>query len=285
MDEPVVEQREPAGEATPAPAKPWYLREIRPDRRVFGIGRPVRIFMVITIPLILLYSVTCKPLWCLGWRYPFYAMSNFMPVRSASGQWHPGAAWIRAKDIRIYSEGAVGAAKQLVAVRDMQGLVDELGLDITVTAHAMPEDARRDLDAATVKQEGKYRLDFQRLMALRLEHRGQRYAEIFLTGMEFADNPIIQGKALCGAGLVALRMGRTDNVVRHEGAHLLGYDKHDDFPYYIVGYRESWLPEARDTMMMFSSTANRALSPRAKDALHHLWIGLEKRHGVRYFKR
>ncbi len=285
MDEPIVEQREPGDEETPTQAKPWYLREIRPDRRVFGIGRPVRIFMAITIPLIILYSVTWKPLWCLGWRYPFYAMSNFMPVQSASGKWYAGADWIRAKQIRIYSEGAVGVAKQQVALRDMQGLVDELGLDITVTMQSMPEDARRDLDAATVKQDGKYRLDFQKLMALRLAHRGQRCAEIFLIGTEFSDNPIIQGKALCGAGLVALRMGRTDNVVRHEGAHLLGYDKHDDFPYYILGYRENGLPEARDTMMMFSSTSNRELSPRAKDALHNLWLGLEQRHGVRYFKQ
>jgi hypothetical protein len=149
----------------------------------------------------------------------------------------------------------------------------------------LPADARKDIEAATVKQGAKFRLDFQKFTALRLEHRGQQYGELLLTAAEFADDPVVQGKALCGAGVVVLRMARADNVVRHEGAHLLGYDKHDDFPYYVFGYQEGWMPEARSTMMMYSSTTQRDLSPRAKDALHYLWLGLEERQKMGYLKR
>jgi hypothetical protein len=274
-------------DASPAkPVVPWYQQEVQLDPRVFGIGKTVKRFLAITLPLISLYCVSIKPVWQLGWRVPFYAMSNFMPVRSASGQTFAGAVWFRGKEIRIYREEVIGPYKQQQAVADMEQLIDDLGLDFTVKAMPLPEDAKADLDAATVREGTNYALDFQKLTALRLDHRGQQYAEIFLTGMKFAESGA-QGKTFCGAGIVALRPSSNplDNVFRHEGAHLLGYDKHDDFPFYVIGYPEFWIPDSRDTMMMHDSAINHELSPRAKDALHYLWIGLQERDGIAYFKR
>jgi hypothetical protein len=71
---------------------------------------------------------------------------------------------------------------------------------------------------------------------------------------------------------------------RHEGTHLLGYDKHDDMPFYVIGYREHLIPSARNTLMMLMPKESSMLSPRARDALIYFWRGMEKMSGRRYFK-
>lgn len=267
-----------------ASAVPWYKREIKLNPKVFGISKPVRVLLWIALPLIILFCVTCVPFWRLGWRIPFYGMSNFMPVRTVSGRWLSGAAWFRGKEIRLYRVDAIETLKLTEAVQDMQGLADELNLNFTIKGLPLPDDARRDLQAATVGSGYNARIDFEKFTALRLEHRGEQYAEMFLVNKGFADSSA-EGMTLCGSGIAVLHMARRDNLVRHEGTHLLGYDKHDDFPFYIVGYKEDWLPEGRDTMMMLRSINNRRLSSRAKDALYYLWLGLQERQKIQYFKR
>lgn len=71
---------------------------------------------------------------------------------------------------------------------------------------------------------------------------------------------------------------------RHEGTHLLGYDKHDDLPWYVIGYPESWNPQDRNTLMMLLPKPSSELSERGRDALINFWKGMETMSGRQYFK-
>lgn len=275
----------PEPEATPPPAVPWYLREVKLDPRYFGIGKPMRIFLAITLPLIFLHAFTFKALWCLGWQYPFYCMSDFVPVCSAKGKWLAGGEWTRSKEIRVYGGEGTSDLQVVRAATYMQELVDELGLDFTVAAMSLPDDARRSLRVATTVRDGVPRLNFNKYTALRLDDRRNEYGEMFIIGERFTD-PIAEGMTHFRAGIVAMRVTnrRPEVIVRHEGVHLLGYDKHDDYPFYILGYDEFEIPELRVTLMMFRTSTETELSARAKDALHYFWVGMEQRHRERYFR-
>jgi hypothetical protein len=282
-----MDERQEADVPAAAPPVPWYLREVTFDRRIFGIGMPMRIFLAIYLPLLFLNAFTWKPLWCLGWRVPFYAMHDFLPVRASSGKWLAGGAWTQSKEIRIYAMPEVAPEKLQHARREMQGLVDELGLDFTVRTMPFPAEAKKSLEASCVVRAGVSYLDFNQFASRRLDDRGQRYAEIFLTYQRFAKPTWAEGMTRFPAGLVVLHPSpRLDRViVRHEGAHLLGYNKHDDLPYYILGYTETRIPDKRVSLMMLRNATARDLSPRAKDALHYFWVGLEERQHRGYFKR
>jgi hypothetical protein len=102
----------------------------------------------------------------------------------------------------------------------------------------------------------------------------------------FRDPSWAWGLSEFSSGLAALQQDQTNVALgRHEGAHLIGYMRHDDdAPVMIFGYRESWPPRGRDTLMMLLPTASDALSERAHDALINFWRGMETRDQQRYFR-
>jgi hypothetical protein len=193
---------------------------------------------------------------------------------------------VRSKEIRVY--GAPGVKPQLVSAcaAGVKSLVDELGLDFAVRAVPLPEDARTDYQESAVTQNERRFFDFDRFEARRLAHRRQRYGEMLISADPFLSPSFINGLAYFPAGLSVAYgnpvVGAT--TARHETGHLLGYDRHDDSPWWILGYAEAWYPEARQTLMVFNHTASQALSPRARDALCCFWQGEEGRCHVRFFR-
>jgi hypothetical protein len=266
-----------------APAKvPWY--SLNPKHLRFS--KFTQVFLLITLPaLLLLKCVTIKPLWCLGWRVPLYGYAQFFPVKDSTGLFHAGGAWTRSKRIRVYAAPTLDYRDVEVTVQGLRMMADELGLDFTVVKDA-PADGLADIAACRViDKAGEPHFDFDHFMALRLAHRGDQYGEMILTDDYFVDPDWAWGLTYFPAGVSVLQSAHAGTeLARHEGAHLFGYDKHDDSPWYILGYREDPRPLHRNTLMMLNPTPSDALSPRARDALANFWRGMEDRDHVRYRK-
>ncbi|HEY3417719.1 MAG TPA: hypothetical protein VGM23_12620, partial [Armatimonadota bacterium] len=124
-----------------------------------------------------------------------------------------------------------------------------------------------------------------RFMELRLDDRGMRYGEMVVVAAPFTDPSWAHGISVFSTGVAVLQDNYGDvSLGRHEGAHLIGYDYHDDQPWYILGYAEDSVPLRRDTLMMLMPTENQELSPRARDALLAFWHSLEKLQRTTFFK-
>lgn len=262
---------------------PWYARRV--NLRALRLGKFTRIFLAITLPLIILYSFSIKPLWQFGWRVHFYGISNSFPVHTASGKWVAGGAWMRSREIRVY--GVPGVEPKVVhgAVAGLTSLVDELGLNLTVREVPTPADVPAQYRAAQVLENGKSSFDFERFSRLRLDAHGGRYAELVVVNVPYRGAFWAVGMAECRTGLATVQTvrvpGTLTSLVRHECVHLLGYNRHDDFPYYVFGYPEDWWPDARQTLMHPKSFASDRLSPRARDAVLNYWRGATERVGMR----
>jgi hypothetical protein len=268
-------------EATPpTPKVPWWKQEIKiSEKRSFS--KFTRWLLIITLPFILLNLFSVKPLWEVGWRTRLYCLSNLFPVRSASGAKFAAGAWMPSKRIVVY--GAPGVKDDAIAEahEGMRKITEEIGLDVTVERTSPSPEALASLQAATSETS----FDFDTFMKRRLDDRGSQYAEMVVVNRPFTDPDWAWGLAYFPPGLAVLQEGKTDiNLGRHEGAHLLGYDKHDDeLPWIIFGYQEALIPGDRDTLMMLLPKSRNTLSPRAHDAIVNFWRGAE-RDGRRYFK-
>lgn len=231
------------------------------------------------------YAFSVKPLWQFGWRTHLYCPEQFFSVKSAMGKSFRGGDWVTSRHILVY--GAPGTNAKLVreAAEGMRSMVDELHLDITVTLVHTPSDAACSLDAAT-RNKGKsnQQFDLDDFIAHRLDDRGMRFAEMVVVDAQFTDPVWAWGLTDFRSGTSVLQQqDMSRELARHEGTHLLGYDRHDDLPYYVFGYPEGFLPSERATLMMLLPKNSSQLSPRAHDAVINFWRGLEtnKRH---YFK-
>jgi hypothetical protein len=266
------------------PNVPWWKREIKlAEKRPFS--KFTRWLLIITLPFILLNLFTVKPLWELGWRTRFYCLDNLFPVQSASGVKYAAGAWASSKRIVVY--GAPGVSEDAItkAYDGMRAIVDEVGLDLRVERISPPADALASLQAATARGGEAPGFDYNKFMARRLDDRGAAYAEMVLMQVPFIQSGRILGLSNFASGLAVLREHRTGtDLASHEGAHLLGYSRHDDeMPYFIAGYSEALIPMERDTLMMPLPSTNSTLSPRAHNAIVNFWRGYE-RDGRRYFK-
>ncbi|HOF87300.1 MAG TPA: hypothetical protein PLZ36_04215 [Armatimonadota bacterium] len=264
------------------PEVPWYTvnpRHLRFSKFtwwVIGLG----------FPLILLFTVSIKPLWCWGWHAPFYSYAHFLPVADAAGRRHRGGEWVRAKEIIVYGMPGTDPRDVQITADGLQDLVNELNLDFTVRLVEAPPKAVESWRAAlTPGAGGEKRFNMDRFEARRLAERQMQYGEMVLIDAEFTNPTWAWGLSSFRSGISVVRAPHCGIALsRHEGAHLLGYDRHDDMPLYIIGYREGAIPALRDTLMMLKPTSSMALSDRAFDALHAFWLGLEDRHGTQYFR-
>lgn len=278
---PTDDQTTPATE--PMPASPWY--SLNPKHIRFS--KFTWWFLAVASVVLLLNFVSIKPLWQWGWRTRIYCFTQFYPVRSDKGIAYPGGAWLRSKTIHVYCAPDADPALAETCAQGLRGLVEELGLDIDVQAIPLSPEAKRSLEASLVKRgDGSMTFDTDRFDKLRLDDRGDDYGEMVVIGsMDFRDPDWAWGLTDFASGIAVLREEVTTiDLARHEGAHLLGYDKHDDMPAYILGYREDWNPQARNTLMMLLPKTDSALSDRARDALLAFYRGQETRTGQRFFR-
>ncbi len=260
---------------------PWYSLHPRHLR----FSKFTWYFLAIAGVIILLYTVSVKPLWQYGWRVGLYGFSQYWTQTSTRGKKIPGGSWTRTRTILVYGEPGVKAATVRQAAEGLSGLIAELHLSLTVRVVSAPVDACAALKDATITTTaGTAAFDLDRFIAHRLDDRGDRFGEMVVVHAPFTDPPWAWGLTYFPCGIAALQEDHTDyNLGRHEGAHLIGYDKHDDMPLYIIGYAENPIPTNRDTLMMLLPMGSNTLSPRARDALRNFWRGLEHRHGMRYF--
>ena len=266
-------------DSAPAPV-PWYAFTSTSQ----GFSKATWRFLAVAGVILLGCLVTVKPLWQLGWRHHVICAWEFYAVKSASGKTFPGGGWVRGREIRVYGAPGVTSDHVLAAADGLASLVKELGLHITVKAVPPSADALASLQAAVKQTKNGPAFDLDTFIDRRLDDRGQRFAEMIVVKQPFTDPDWAWGLTRFPEGVAALQEERTDPALgRHEGAHLLGYDKHDDMPWYILGYPEDPIPDNRDTLMMLLQKKSDALSARARDALHYFWLGEEEREKMRFF--
>lgn len=268
----------------------------------------------IALPIIILGTVSAKPLWQWGWRVGLYGYADFLPVTDNAGKRYAGGDWALAKRIVVYSlpknvmalpdatpsfneppktPAASLPAYDFVDPRDvsetadgLRSLITELNLDIEVDVLNKPPQGALDAwRAAMVNGNGGTRFDMDRFESIRLGQRGMKFGEMVIIDTTFANPDWAWGLTTFRSGASVLQASHCGaSLGRHEGAHLLGYDKHDDMPLYIIGYGENLIPTSRNTLMMLNATESDALSERAADALDNFWQGMEDRHHTRYFR-
>jgi len=272
---------QPEEQSAPAPL-PWYAIDLKQQRfskftwRFLAVAGVVLFFCVFSI----------KPLWQFTWRHHLNCFSEFYSVKSATGKSYPGGAWVRSKKIIVY--GAPGVSKMSVAsvASGLEGLVTELGLDITIKTVPLPDDARASLQAAQKQTGDGTSFDYDAYLARRLDDRGERFGEMVVVNQTFVDPNWAWGLTRFSEGVAVLQAEKADvSLGRHEGAHLIGYDLHDDMPWYIFGYPENFNPQDRDTLMMLLPKKSDQLSDRARDALLNFWHGEEDREKLTFFTK
>jgi len=244
-----------------------------------------KVFLLLALPIVLLSVVSVKPLWQWGWRVPVYAYAQFGTVTSAQGKKFPSGAWTQGRRLLVYGAPKVDAKSVALAADGLRSMVRELGLKLSVEELAVPpKGAAAALQVATAASRG-LSFDFDAFEQRRLDDRGMQYAEMVVVPAQFKDPSWAWGLTNYPAGLSVLQQGETSrDLGRHEGTHLLGYDKHDDMPLYVFGYREGWVPAERNTLMMLLPKTSDALSDRAHDALLNFWRGKEAREHEKYLE-
>jgi len=260
---------------------PWY--SLHP--RLLHLGKWTWWLIACAAVLYFFYTCSFKPLWQIGWRTHLYCREQFDPVESATGKKFRGGDWVTSRKILVYGAPGVKAREVRKAADGMRSIVDELHLNLSVQMVSTPPDAARSIAAATTNK-GKIaaRFDQNKFIARRLDERGMMFAEMVVVDAHFADPEWAFGLADFPSGVAVLQKSvTTPELGRHEGTHLLGYDRHDDFPYYVFGYPEGWYPAGRATLMMLRPMGSPQLSPRARDAVINFWRGLETKKR-RYFK-
>lgn len=259
---------------------PWYTLNPKHIR----LSKFTRWFLIILGPIFLLNLISIKPLWQFGWTHYLYSMHNYLPLRAENGVWYAGGAWVTSRTIVVYGAPGVSPARTELAANALRGLVQELKLDMTVRSIPIPRDAEASLHSCLVRKEGEELFNYSHFIALRLRDRGSRYAEVVIIRQPIKELTIAQGMTLHPPGICVLHEEVTDSsLARHEGAHLLGYDKHDSLPFWVIGYPEAFNPNGRDTLMTLTPSNSEALSPRAKDALIAYWRGLERQRHQKFF--
>jgi len=271
-------------ETSPTPPRvPWY--SLNPKHLRFS--KFTWWFLGIAGTIILFSLVTAKPLWIWGWQTHLYCASQLGPVKSASGKTFKSGAWAKAKRIVVYGAPGIDEGRLELAYIGMRDIVNELGLDFTVESIPLPKDAEASITASVVRNpNGTESFDFDIFVSRRLDDRGDQFGEMVVVDCEFADPSWAFGLTSFADGVAVLQqpMVSDDGLGRHEGTHLVGYDKHDDVPFYILGYRENLVPQNRDTLMMLLPKPSNELSPRARDAVINFWKGMERMSGRKYLK-
>ena len=280
VNEAVTVQDKEGAQEVPSEKVPWYTLNPRHLRFNKWSWR----FLGVALVLFFCYGFNIKPLWQLEWRTHLFCLEQFASVKSAAGKTFKGGDWVNSREILVY--GAPGVQESLVAqaADGMQSIVKELHLDLHVRQVPAPADALRSLAAATIHNSRvESHFDLDKFMERRLDDRGMRYAEMVVVDAQFKDPDWAWGLTYFPTGTAVLQASETTRTLaRHEGTHLLGYDRHDDMPWYVFGYPEVPLPAQRDTLMMLLPKKSDQLSSRAHDAVVNFWRGMETG-GKHYF--
>lgn len=260
--------------ATPV-RMPWYTL----DPRKIGRTRFTRALII----GLLLVSFSVVPFWRLGWYWPLYAASNFVPQRDARGHWRAAWRWVESKEIRVYQAPGTqrGSAEDVAA--GVKELLRDTGMAFTVTVLPLPPEVLAAYRDSLLNKGGESQLSYtalcRRLISLR---ENDPHADMLVIDEPLAECWWAHGIADIATGTAVLRDMHADaHLGKHESAHLLGYRMHDSLPLFVFGYRGEGMPWSRDTLMMINGKSS-DVSPRTRDALRYFWRGMERRTGRKY---
>lgn len=254
----------------------------KPPRR-----RSARRLLVLILVAVCLPSFSVAPLWRLLWRWPVYSAGNRLAVRDTRGVKRPAWRWIEGRAIRVYVLPHLRETDAIAAAEDMRSLLQDAGLDLSVEARAMPPELleawRASLREKTLDGRRVTHVSFRALESRLCELRdGDPHADVFVVDVPVEECEWAQGMASFRSGLCFLQRANLNrHLARHEVCHLVGYMQHDNFPIFVLGYPWEGWPWQRNTLMMLLGTEDR-LSPRARDALHAFWRGMENRTGRKF---
>ena len=190
--------------------------------------------------------------------------------------------------------------------RGVRAMVEEIGLDFTVTVRPLPEPlARAYADSLVTPRSRKSGQPERYISFTRLEkqviamHARDPHADVLVTEEPMRECWWAHGMASFNSGFaICLSQHASFHLGKHETGHLLGYLFHDNLPLFILGYPWEGMPMPlygldgkpitgpfgeRNSLMMLYSDSN-DLSPRARDALHFFWRGLEDREKMRFLR-
>jgi hypothetical protein len=266
------------------------------DPRKVGRKRLLR-----TLLLVLLFvSVSVVPLWQLGWYWPIYAPRAFLPTLDTHNRPRAAWHWIDGKEIRVYGAPGVPNDRIITTADGVRAMVEDAGLAINVHVLPMPEPVlsayRQSLVQGNFNGQRRQMISFNRLERRLIELRdGDPHADVLVVPESMTESWWAFGMATFTSGVGVLV---ADNVSfhlgKHETGHLLGYLVHDSLPLFVIGYPWEGMPfkvagfatgplAERNTLMLLYSDSN-DLSPRARDALHYFWRGIERRSGKRFLE-
>jgi hypothetical protein len=279
----MTKQDEKAIEETTAAQKvaapPWY--SLNP--RVLSHSRLLRGVLIGLV----LASVSITSLWRLLWYYPVYSNRNFAGVTDAQGKRVEAWRWVEGKEIRIYALPGIKPALAKEAAAGVREMLHDTRLNLQVVICPASKEVlsayQASLEKKDVNGQQTQCVSFDKLAAHLVELRGEQpHADVLIVDKPIAEYWWAHGMSVFSKGLVVLEVDSLDaRLAKHESAHLLGYMMHDSFPLFVLGYPWEGWPTNRNTLMMLYSSSN-DLSPRARDAIHSFWSGLEKRTGKKY---
>ena len=279
-------EAESTGSASETPAVPWYSRK-------YNYLKSWKLLLVLLFAFICITN-NIAPIWRLCWRYPIYSKVNFAQTTDTHGQKVDAWRWVVSREIRVYQLPQIITDCTTQVADGERALIHDAGLSFTVKVLPMPPSILQAYQASMVTQEVNGLrtpcIDFDKLTARLVELRqGDPHADVLIINIPVADNTWVLGYTDFNHGLCLIEQidgsqpGLLYHLGKHEVCHLLGYMRHDDYPFFVFGYRGEGNPYTRDTLMMISGQ-NNMLSPRAKDALHAFWQGMETRMGEKFLR-
>jgi hypothetical protein len=234
-------------------------------------------------------SISITPLWRLCWYLPVYSAKCFTPVLDTQNHLRAAWHWVDGREIRVYAGPGVPPRQATVIAEGAQAMVDDIGLDMRVVVKPLPEAMRaayeKSLVTKTIQGKRTPCVNFNTLERQLIEMRvGDPHADMLVTTAPIAECTWAHGMATFTSGLAILHNDSVNfHLGKHETGHLIGYLFHDDLPLFVIGYPWEGLPGRRETLMVLLSNSN-DLSPRARDALHYFWRGMEDRAKKRFLK-
>ena len=267
-----------AEEPTEEPKRyPWYSLDPRSLKRS-------RLLWIVLLALGF-WQLQLAPVWEFLWYHGVPStIVRLVHVREVSPE---ARQWFEGREIRVYQLPHLPEGKADRVADLTRQVLDELGLDFAVEALPMPERVLAAYEGCLREEEvfgdEIVGLDLDRLQEELIAARGQdRYADVVVVDAQFGEYAGGSASTFTGVAVISAD-AVSDQLVKHEACHLMGYAMHDMLPLFVFGYGWEGWPWDRDSLMIGLS-GNEEMLPRTRGALKAYWRGIETRTGEQYFR-
>lgn len=186
---------------------------------------------------------TVRPVWEWSWRSGPNAWMNCRPVKDDRHGKHEAWRWIRGREIWVYAEDAETRSSLADVKEGVEAAVRDSGVVMKVVVMTDPPPyAGEAFSKALVTRNGELCFDYWRYAKTLTRIRTGAHADVVIMNHSFASPTWAHGMAVFDYGLAVVAGMRGDShTAKHETTHMLGYQMHDDFPLWVIGYSdEPW---------------------------------------------